>query len=344
MTNRSFLERISPLWLGISISVLLILILLVNETIQGRWSEMLTDGHFDALAEVSTGDLRDLRIAIVHCLVVGYLPAALLQVMRSAKRTVLVLQDSLECSPQECRKLAETVRLDVGRLVIIGTLGFVLSMITPYLVPPIPEAPWNPSTWSTEVAWHRVLGPVTMVWAWWLGYAVVSVSLRMSRVAKKLNRINLFDLSPLSPFTQQGLTNALLLIGSVSIWSLVLIETGFGQISLVVGTITLAVAILSLIAPVQGVHKRIRQAKQREIEWLDTEISKLRDTFPDPKAVRQSGEMADLISYRGLVENVTEWPFTSMTYARLVLYTLIPVITWSFGVFAEELINRIFLG
>ena len=36
--------------------------------------------------------LRDTRIAIVHCLVIGYLPAALLYAMRSARRTVLVLQ------------------------------------------------------------------------------------------------------------------------------------------------------------------------------------------------------------------------------------------------------------
>lgn len=305
---------------------------------------MLTDGQFDALAEVSSGVLRDLRIAIVNCLVAGYLPAALLQVMRSGKRTVLILQDSLDCSPQECRKLADSVRLRGRHLVIIGLMGFVLSIITPYFVQPVPEAPWNPSTWSEEVAWHRILGPVTMVWAWWLGYAVISVSLRMSRVAKRLNRIDLFDLSPLSPFTQQGLTNALLLIGSMSIWSLMLIETGFGQISLVMGTIALVVSILAFLAPVQGVHKRIRQAKHQETEWLDREISKLRDTFPDLKAVRQSGDMADLISYRGLVDNVPEWPFTSMTYTRLVLYTMIPIITWSLGIFAEEIISRVIIG
>ena len=123
-----------------------------------------------------------------------------------------------------------------------------------------------------------------------------------------------------------------------------LFESGFGHIFVIIGSITLAITILSLFAPVHGVHKRIRHAKQQEIEWLNAEISKLRDTFPDPKAVRQSGEMADLISYRGLVDDVPEWPFTIMTYTRLVLYTLIPVITWGFGIFAEELINRIFLG
>jgi hypothetical protein len=343
MTYRDINNRISPLWLGVGISGTCLIILLVSETVQGRWAEMLTGGEFDALATVSSGDLRDVRIAFVHCLVIGYLPAAFLYVMRDGRRTILVLQQALNCTREECETLAASVRLSPLWLLLIGLFAFALSIATPYLVPPVPEAPWNPSNWSPEVAWHRILGPATMVWAWWLGYAIVTVSLRMSRIATKLSQLNLFDLSPLAPFTQQGLTNALLFIGSLSIWSLMLIETGFGQMMWMIAGVTLVTAILALLAPVQGVHKRIRQSKQVEIDWLDAEISTLQRALQQSDSSPQSGRLADLVAYRGLVENVAEWPFTSSTYVRLALYTLLPIITWGVGLLAEELVSQMFL-
>jgi hypothetical protein len=208
------------------------------------------------------------------------------------------------------------------------------------MVPPVPQNPWSLSAWSPEVAWHRILGPATGLMAWWLGYAIVTVSVRMSRIAKKLSRIDLLDLSPLAPFTQQGLTNALLLIGLLSIWSLVMLETGFGQMMFVIGSATLLVTALALLSPVRGVHKRIRQAKETELGWVNGEISKQLNSYQNSDTDRRSGEIADLVAYRGLVASVPEWPFTSSTYTRLVLYALLPVVSWGVGIVAEEIVGR----
>ena len=79
---------------------------------------------------------------------------------------------------------------------------------------------------------------------------------------RRLNRIDLLDLSPLRPFTRQGLTNALAWIGLLSIYSLMLLETGFGRLMAVNGGVTVVVATLALLAPVQGVHQRIRHSKE----------------------------------------------------------------------------------
>ena len=65
------IERISPLWIGIGISGSLIVILLATETLLGRWDALLVDGEFDALAYFSNRVLRDIRLAIVLCLVAG---------------------------------------------------------------------------------------------------------------------------------------------------------------------------------------------------------------------------------------------------------------------------------
>ena len=287
--------------------------------------------------------LRDIRIAIVHCLVTGYLLAALLYAIRSGRRTVLVLQKVLACTSEECEALAKTVRLNTRSMVIIGVAAFVLALLSPYVVPPVPEAPWNPATWSPEVAWARILGPLAMMLSWWLGYAIISVSMRMSGIAKSLATIDLLDLSPLAPFTQQGLTNALLLIGSLSIWSLMMIETGFGPLMVVIGGAILAGTVFALLAPVYGVHQRIRKSKEEALAWVNAELAAEQPTFLAPQAGQESGRMSDLVAYRSMVESVNEWPFTLSTYARIALYLLLPVVTWGVGLVAEEILGNILI-
>ena len=342
MTSQRIIDRVSPLWLGISISGSLLLLMFLIETVTGRWAGLLTGGEFDPLARGADGMLRDIRIAIVHCLVVGYLPAALLHAMRSGRHTVLELQKVLACTPMECEALAKSVRLSTRSLVIIGLAAFVMALVTPYVVPPVPVQPWNPATWSPEVAWARILGPTSMILIWWLGYAIISVSVRLSRIAKSLATIDLLDLSPLAPFTQQGLTNALLLIGSLSIWSLIMIETGFGQLMLIVGGTTLAGTALALLVPVYGVHQRILQSKKQALDWANAELAGEQPTFLTPRAGQESGRMADLVAYRGMIESVHEWPFTLSTYTRVALYVLLPIATWSTGLVAEEILVSFF--
>jgi hypothetical protein len=333
-------ERISPLWIGIGISGSLIVILLATETALGRWDALLAEGEFDALASVSNHFLRDIRIAIVLCLVTGYVPAAFLHVMRNGRRTVLMLQGALDCTREECETLAASIRLSARGLVIAGLIGLALAFAAPYMVPPVEPEPWSPLAWSPEVAWHRILLPMILVWQSWLVYAVVIVSLRMSHVAKKLSHIDLLDLTPLTPFTHLGLTNALLLIGLLSIWSLMMLETGFGQIMIFIGGTTLVVTALALLSPVGGVHKRIHQSKEAELGWVNGEISKQQSAFQNSDAGRRSGEMADLVAYLRLIERVPEWPFTTSTYTRLILYPLIPLVIGSIGIVVEEIVSH----
>ena len=334
------IERISPLWIGIVISGSLIVILLAIETALGRWDVLLARGEFDPLASVSNHVLRDIRLAIVLCLVIGYVPAALLHVMRNGRRTVLLLQGALACNHEECETMAASIRFSARGLVITGLIGFALAFAAPYMVPPVQPEPWNPLAWSPEVAWHRILLPVILVWQSWLVYAVVMVSLHMSRVAKKLSHIDLLDLTPLAPFTHLGLTNALLLIGLLSIWSLMMLETGFGQIMILIGGITLVVTVLALLAPVGGAHERIQQSKKAELGKVNGEISKQLSAFQNSDPGRRSGEMADLVAYLSLVERVPEWPFTTSTYTRLFLYLLMPLFFWCIGIVAEEIVQR----
>ena len=224
-----------------------------------------------------------------------------------------------------------------------GLVGVALAFLTPYMVRPVPDVVWLPAAWTPEVAWHRILGPIASVLAIWLGYAIVVVSLRMSRIAAKLERIDLLDLSPLAPFTQQGLTHSLLGIGAMSIFGLVMLETGFGLVMLIMGGGILLLCVFALITPLRGVHRRIKLAKETEIQWANREISGHTSELRSQGTAGRSGDLADLVAYRSLVENVPDWPFTGSTYARLVVYALIPIVSWSLGIAVEQFVERVLL-
>ncbi len=179
----------SPTRLGLAISGVLVTALLVSEHALGRLQILL-----------AAGDIRDLRIAVVLCLLVGYLPAAYLYAVRGARVTILALRPALECDQAELDELAQSAgRFGRRGLMIAGLIGLLVSLSGPYLVPPVVPAPWDPRTWSPEVAWHRALGPVFGWFLGWVGCALLEESGRLSRLAGRLAPIDLFDLRPLAP-------------------------------------------------------------------------------------------------------------------------------------------------
>ena len=65
-------------------------------------------------------------------------------------------------------------------------------------------------------------------------------------------------------------------------------------------------------------------------------------TFQAPRTGQESGRLADLVAYRGMIESVPDWPFTLSTYARVALYLLLPIVTWGIGLVAEDILGRVF--
>jgi hypothetical protein len=336
---RSFLD--SPVCLGLSLAGILLAAFLFSETVLDRWPGIVEASRSGTLSRQPEGILRDFRIAIVHCLLVGYLPAAFLAVVRGGRRTVRELQGALDCTPEECDALAVSLQLPVGGLGMAVLVGLLVAFGSPYLTPPVPDDLWNPATWSAEVAWHRVLGPLVAVGSIALAYAIIVVSRRMSRLAGDLKSIDLFDLEPLYPFTQLGLVNALLLMGFVAIGGLmVLTEAGFGLLGLLVGTTVLGIAVITAALPMRGVHRRIGQAKAAELEWVEAKLQQQRAVLKGGEN-RTSGDLSDLAAYRDLVRSVRDWPVSTSSYVRFALYLTIPVVSWAAAAIVERLVDAL---
>jgi hypothetical protein len=322
---------LSPLALFLAISVPLLITLFIVEIALDRLAFMTRPGE----------SFRDLRIAVIHCLFAGYLPAAYQGLLRRSRDTLERLRPVLDLNAAEFQVRRESIgRYGPRWTVLVVLVALVFAFGVPLITPPVPEAPWNPTTWSPEVIWHRVLGPPVAIGIGLLLTAVALESRRLSGVAVRLGPIDLTETDRLTPFTHQGLIHAALVLGLFSIGSLFMLDSGFGVLVSGIAIVAVPVAAMGLVAPIRGVRARIAAAKTQELEWTNEAVRRAREGLKTGDGT--PGQLADLLAYRNAVSQITEWPIAPAGYARFGLYLLLPVAAWILGALVESLIEAVF--
>jgi hypothetical protein len=226
-------------------------------------------------------------------------------------------------------------------LVFSGAMGLLLSALTPFLT--TETGAWDPSAWYPEVWWHRLVGLFIGWWTGWFFLTVWYTSTQTSRLAARISGLDLLDLNPLSPFVKQGLLTSLLAVGAASLASLFLLEPGHEPVVAIAVGLTLPMAVLGLLLPLRGVHRRIRQVKNAELEWTRERIRRSKSSVYDLSEPESPGQMADLIAYLQLIEDVPEWPIEGSVVVQVALYLLIPVVSWFGSLLIENLLGH-FVG
>jgi hypothetical protein len=324
---KQLLDR-HPVALGLGITGALLLGLFIQTIVLDRFPVIFGP----------EGSPDDFRVAVNHCLLAGYLVGAYFYLLRGARNTAHELDKVLEPT-SDPSDVDWAGHIGVKALLVWGLIGLLLTVFSPYLAPS-PEIAWDPSAWSPEVWWHRVLGLFTGWWFGWFVLAVWTTSTQVSRLADRIGPVDLLDLSPFSPFVKQGLLTALLIVGLVSIMSLRLLEPGQRLTVVISVGLSLPLALLGLLLPVRGARERIREAKGVELAWTRDAIrdsrTHLHNLFSDASSDASSGQMADLTAYQRLVEDVPEWPFRTSTLVQVLLYLLIPVASWIGGLLIEN--------
>jgi hypothetical protein len=94
----------------------------------------------------------------------------------------------------------------------------------------------------------------------------------------------------------------------------------------------------TFLRPMEGVHRRIRQAKEAELEKVRKSISTLREQASSQAdaATRLQG----LLAYEKRIEDVREWPFDQTTALRLSAYIFIPAIPWFGQAIVQYFVER----
>jgi hypothetical protein len=169
----------------------------------------------------------------------------------------------------------------------------------------------------------------------------ITVARRLSRIGERWARVDLLDLSPLAPLTRRGLRSVLLWVVLTILISLFFLTPEFPDIPAGALILILAVAVATLLLPVVGVHRRILETKQTELERVRAEIRSERDAVLQPRGGGGASDarLSNLIAYETRIASVNTWPFDVSTLLRFSLYVALGIGSWLGGAMVERLLG-----
>ncbi len=186
--------------------------------------------------------------------------------------------------------------------------------------------------WAVVVGTGLVWLVVTFVVAALLDNALVLH--RAARVA----RVNLFAPRQLRPFAVVAVISTSAIIGAQALFPLLFIDENVSPVAYIPGLLATAVPMVLMAAlPVWPVHRRMLGEKRRVLEVLERRIVTLGN--PDPAQTDTAAALTPLLAYRREVLQAPEWPFDVSVVARLLLYLIIPPLTWVGAALIENVVE-----
>jgi hypothetical protein len=277
----------------------------------------------------------DLRVTITQLILTAYVASAYAFLLMTARKVTDDLAPVAHHAP-EWQTIVDRVGMHRGWvLLFVGAVGsLVIGVGATNMTTPVEDGTWHWQSWSYDTYWQR---STTVIFCWWigcLGYVIVVESIRLSRLSDVITSVDLLDLLPYRPLLRQGLTNALLVFGLVSLVSLFVVESRYGPLLVGAWTGGVVFAWISLMFPLRGIRRKIRVAKQRELDWCTLTLKKARDELKSGAGEQYS--ITEIAAYRTMIQNVRNWPFDNSTLARFALFLLIPLGSWLGGAVVER--------
>lgn len=325
---------LTPLWGGIIFSTIWTVIVLGVEGSSGR-----------LFAERSGEEWETFLVELGLMLILGELlffnVAAMAAHENRTRRTISELRLLPEVPREGIDRVASALgHYGTGRLVLVALSGLCFAALAPILEFPIVGNydAFNPALWSPEVYVHRIVGPLLGVAVALLIHAIISDSVRFWELSREITSIELTDLGRYMPFTNQGLSNAAILIGFVAPFAFVAIVDRY---LILVGSITLygvVAALVGLFLPVWALRERIQKEKVKEATWCHARIPEARAALRESKP-GAGQDLAGLLMYSKEVSEVHAWPIAPGGFGRFALFLLIPLGSWGGGALVERLVD-----
>jgi len=285
--------------------------------------------------EVAAGRLPDVavRAPVTLYMMLGYLPVALYYLMRwtTAHFDELAREFALDQEP---------VFFPRDLVNWIGAIGSLTTCLLFLDIPSNPLSLLTPWTWPAGFTFPFV-GLMFLGWFnFRFMFLLVWTALAVSRTARQIGQIDLFDTSGVKPYAQQGVRTSLLAVISLSISSNLWLDPSSPTIASATTVVLLIVAtVLALLLPAWGIHLRIKETKLLELKQIRKAIALRRD--PDTRSVDDAQQLrADLALERRLSE-ISEWPFDGGTYGRVILYIMLGLGSWVGAALVERLLESL---
>jgi hypothetical protein len=345
----------SPLWVGAAYTLLYLVIYFAYHNLTGSMRGFeLTVRPFWMEGPYEPRPLWEIPgwwSALVNAVVVGAIPTIGAYLRHGAQRDLWDLRPVLRGSPADFDALvAETISTPITHLRVAGVVGLCWGLSIPLLdsgiYGEITSESFRDPIFYWAVARHMLFG--------WLGIralvAEVALTRAYVRIGETHTEIDLLEPDRLAPFARKGLRSTLLWVILTSIVSLFWLGPAPGRGNAIIVAVVLSLVTAAFVLPVRGVHHRIRASKRAELERVTEAIRRERDQLLGTREVAKPGELqeapanqdarlASLIAYRGLIEEVREWPYDVSTLLRFVLVVSLALGSWLGGAIVERLLD-----
>lgn len=310
----------SVVWIGVGSTAVLTLLFFIGRAALG----------IDIRSEPN-----DLRVALTQILMTTYFASAYVYLLSSARKTTHDLSAAGQRSDEWTSAVERVGKHRRGVLPILGLASYlIIGVGVTNATTPAPTNPWGLELWTYDIYWHRV---TTVLFVWWIAcscHVVIVESLRLSRLSDSFESLDLLNLAPYQPLVRQGLVNALLLIGGVSVMSLLGVESRYGAVLAAFWVSSIILAWAGLMLPLRGIRRKIRQAKDEELDWCRRALIRERDNLKS--GTGKQTNIGQVVAYREMINAIRNWPFDNPTLVRFALYLLIPLGSWLGGAFVER--------
>lgn len=177
---------------------------------------------------------------------------------------------------------------------------------------------------------------------WIVMMYVVAALLDNARLFNRLSaytQITLIDTSPLTAFARVAVASTLALIGAQAAFPVLWVAPSNNAVAMIPGLLATATPMFFLFAfPIWPVHRALAAAKSRELKRINEQLRSMQSVVDvTPRVV----SLNDLLIYRREITQVNEWPFNASVATRLVLYLVIPPLTWIAAGLIDVMIERL---
>ncbi len=277
----------------------------------------------------------ELQVAVTQILITAYCATAYVYVQMMARRTTRDLSLINPDLPNQHAIVDRAGKHSKWILPLVGTASYLTIGIGVTNATTLAgTSPWSWQGWSYDVFWHRA---TTVAFVYWIGcfsYVIAVESTRLSRLSSRLGTLDLLDMQPYQPLIRQGLTNALLVFGMVSVLSLLGVESRYWPALIGFWISFTVLAWIGLMLPLRGIRRKFKATKNQELEWCRGRLKVSRDALKSGSADGPS--VADTLAYQSMIENQRNWPFKNSILVRFSLYLLIPLGSWLGGALVER--------
>lgn len=143
-------------------------------------------------------------------------------------------------------------------------------------------------------------------------------------------------------FGAAALRPALFLIGLLCAYTLLFIGNKNPFAGAVwIGILASVVPLFAIVAmPLRGIRRRIREQRQATLSALDTRLDAITSSNIAHASADDLFQLDAILDMRERVAKAPSWPFDVAAIKRILLYTILPPMTWAAAAIVEMMIDR----